>query len=65
MYSGAAIRVTVSIGIASTERAGYDFQDLMKAADAALYEAKARGRDRVEDETAQPRHAIFRERLAS
>jgi len=65
MYSGVAIRVTVSIGIASTERAGYDFQELMKGADAALYEAKARGRDRVEDETAQPRHAIFRERLAS
>ena len=65
MHSGVAIRITVSIGLAFTERAGYRFQDLMKAADAALYEAKARGRDRVEDEAAQPRHAIPRERLAS
>lgn len=38
---------TVSIGIAGTEHAGFDLELLHAAADTAVYEAKARGRDRV------------------
>lgn len=38
---------TVSIGIALTDHAGFDLELLLAAADAAVYEAKARGRNRV------------------
>lgn len=38
---------TVSIGVAMTEHAGFDLELLLAAADAAVYEAKARGRNRV------------------
>ena len=65
MAPNSAIRVTVSIGIATTDRAGYDFPQLMKAADAALYEAKAGGRDRVTDAAARPLYAALTECLAS
>jgi diguanylate cyclase (GGDEF)-like protein len=64
-YSSGAVSVTASIGIASTDRDGYDFPQLMKAADAALYEAKAAGRDRVANEARQPRYVPMRECLAS
>ena len=39
-------RVTVSIGVAATPRA-VDIEVALGAADAAVYEAKARGRNRV------------------
>jgi diguanylate cyclase (GGDEF)-like protein len=65
MSPGGAICVTASVGVASTDRDGYDFPELMKAADAALYEAKARGRDRVANEVVRPRSAPPRERIAS
>jgi diguanylate cyclase (GGDEF)-like protein len=42
------IPVTVSLGVASTESVGVNASDLIEAADAALYRAKANGRDRVE-----------------
>jgi diguanylate cyclase (GGDEF)-like protein len=45
--AGERIIATVSIGIASAEFAGFDYEVLLAAADAALYEAKARGRNRV------------------
>ncbi|MHB1102575.1 MAG: GGDEF domain-containing protein [Devosia sp.] len=38
---------TVSIGVAMTDHAGCDLELLLAAADAAVYEAKARGRNRV------------------
>lgn len=38
---------TLSVGIAMAEVAGFDLEVLLAAADAALYEAKARGRNRV------------------
>ncbi|MGJ7907932.1 GGDEF domain-containing protein [Actinopolyspora sp. H202] len=39
--------LTVSIGVAATERLGYELEDLLVAADAALLAAKANGRDAV------------------
>jgi len=41
------LHVTVSIGVATASGAGVAFESLFKAADQALYTAKARGRDRV------------------
>lgn len=42
-----AIKGTVSIGVADSVRAGYDFKGLIAAADSALYAAKNSGRNRV------------------
>ncbi|ASU80647.1 GGDEF domain-containing protein [Actinopolyspora erythraea] len=39
--------LTVSIGVAATERVGYELEDLLVAADAALLSAKAGGRNAV------------------
>lgn len=39
---------TVSIGTAHTSNAGYELRRMIAAADEALYHAKSRGRDRVE-----------------
>jgi diguanylate cyclase (GGDEF)-like protein len=41
-------QITVSVGVASTGTAGHLISDLLASADAALYRAKAGGRDRVE-----------------
>jgi diguanylate cyclase (GGDEF)-like protein len=46
---GERVRVTASFGIASTEEASIsDAEELVKAADQALYRAKRNGRDRIE-----------------
>jgi diguanylate cyclase (GGDEF)-like protein len=45
---GQPVAATVSIGIASSTQGGYDFDSLYAAADAALYRAKQRGRNRTE-----------------
>ena len=45
--TGSAIAGTVSIGVASSDHAGFDLEVLLAAADAALYEAKSRGRNRI------------------
>ena len=54
-FSGAAVDVggqpvgaTVSVGLASTAQGGYDFDSLYAIADAALYRAKQKGRNRAE-----------------
>ena len=44
---GSQIDLTVSIGVASARGEGADFERLVQAADAALYEAKRKGRNRV------------------
>jgi diguanylate cyclase (GGDEF)-like protein len=41
-------RVTISIGVASLRPAYADFDDLVRAADHAMYQAKSAGRNRVE-----------------
>ena len=45
--AGHTLRSTVSIGIADSARHGLDFKAIIAAADAALYEAKQAGRNRV------------------
>ena len=45
--SRAAIKTTVSIGVADSVRAGYDFKGLVATADSAMYAAKNSGRNRV------------------
>jgi diguanylate cyclase (GGDEF)-like protein len=41
------VSVRISMGVASTAEAGVDPGALIAAADAALYQTKARGRDQV------------------
>ncbi|MFC3225964.1 diguanylate cyclase [Marinibaculum pumilum] len=53
----AAIAVTVSIGVATCGTADADFPGLLECADAALYDAKRGGRDRVVANGAQPEAA--------
>jgi len=43
-----ALRVTASIGVAQSQRTGDTHEGVLARADAALYRAKQRGRDRVE-----------------
>lgn len=44
---GERVLTTVSIGVAVAEFEGFDTEVLLAAADAALYEAKSRGRNRI------------------
>lgn len=46
-YDGERCLVSGSFGVTSTEQSGYELRQLMAHADAALYRAKAAGRDRV------------------
>jgi diguanylate cyclase (GGDEF)-like protein len=54
LKDGAPISATVSIGIAAVEHAGFNLELLLAAGDAAVYEAKRRGRNQtvVADATA-------------
>jgi len=53
---GINIKATASAGLAGTQAAARTLDDLMMAADRALYRAKELGRDRIEQ--AAPREAI-------
>lgn len=44
---GDAVQATVSIGIAHADHTGFDLELLLEAADTAVYEAKARGRNQI------------------
>ncbi len=46
-YDGERCTVSGSFGVTSTEQSGYELRQLLANADAALYRAKAAGRDRV------------------
>jgi len=55
--AGAQVKVTVSLGIASTETFGYEVDVLVRRADMAVYAAKRQGRNKVvvatDDEAAE------------
>ncbi|MCU1504963.1 MAG: hypothetical protein JWM12_4317, partial [Ilumatobacteraceae bacterium] len=57
LVDGAELFVTASIGITVAERDGCTTTELLRDADAAMYRAKARGRDRVELFAAAPQAA--------
>jgi diguanylate cyclase (GGDEF)-like protein len=48
------LNITVSAGVAAARGGDVDYDDLFSAADAALYRAKAAGRNRVERAPAEP-----------
>jgi diguanylate cyclase (GGDEF)-like protein len=50
--SGSAVRVTISVGVASLDGASRELTDMLAAADAALYYAKETGRNRTHMVTA-------------
>lgn len=56
LASGNSIGLTVSIGVATVEDAGYNLDGLIRQADTAVYQAKAAGRNRVV--SARPAEAL-------
>jgi diguanylate cyclase (GGDEF)-like protein len=48
MLKGEETRITVSIGLATAPKDGSSFEEIVDAADAAMYNAKESGRNRVE-----------------
>ena len=48
MVSDRAVSATASVGMVFSDRADFDLPELLIQADKALYEAKERGRNRVE-----------------
>jgi diguanylate cyclase (GGDEF)-like protein len=55
LVDGTAIRYTVSAGVATMDPTVSGLDALIKRADAALYDAKNKGRNRVECWSAEPR----------
>jgi diguanylate cyclase (GGDEF)-like protein len=45
LFAGREIHVSVSVGVCSSDAGGLDEETLLKCADAALYQAKAKGRN--------------------
>jgi diguanylate cyclase (GGDEF)-like protein len=46
-YRGETVRTRASLGVASSDISGLQWQTLMDDSDAALYQAKRKGKDRV------------------
>lgn len=46
-YQGETVRIRASFGVSSTDRCGWNWQNLMDQSDAALYQAKRGGNQRV------------------
>jgi diguanylate cyclase (GGDEF)-like protein len=46
-FPAGGVDVTMSFGVAGSQGGGFDYEALFAAADAALYEAKDAGRNRV------------------
>lgn len=46
-YQGTMLTITISVGVAEFPRHGLYIKDVVSAADAALYQAKANGRDQI------------------
>lgn len=68
-YEGERCAISASFGVTSTEASGFELRQLLAHADAALYRAKAAGRDRVlpydgggvsAEETATPLSDVLR-----
>lgn len=55
---GGQLRITVSLGVAVLDDAHDRWETMLRAADAALYRAKAAGRDRIELAAANERHYL-------
>jgi diguanylate cyclase (GGDEF)-like protein len=45
--NGESVTITISVGVATFPEHGKDAESLINSADAALYEAKEKGRNRV------------------
>ncbi len=48
-YGGEALKVTASFGVVASEQSGFDLKNLLSHGDAAMYDAKRQGRNRIID----------------
>jgi diguanylate cyclase (GGDEF)-like protein len=65
LIDGNGVDIGVSIGVALSREHGHTFAELIEAADAALYQAKAQGRNRCVVARTAPRLAISRRHVAA